>query len=1030
MTESRNRDLATSIGAAVASDNIATDGTLAISGVVTYTNLSDLPSSGVSAGDLGFVTANNGLYIRGSSGWYVIALVNTSPTYSTPPASSYDLAKDGSTTTAITIVATDPEGFTITYSVTADSGFNGLATVSQSSNVFTVTPKAEGVATTESGTLTFRATDGVNNTDVVSTFTLTFVTTIQNSAETVLLAKASGNSGTNSSFTDNSSNSHTITTTGNTLASSFSPYRSGGYSAYFDGSGDYLSIADSTDFTLGSGDFTAECWVYPTASPSQPVIFGQWSNPYSWAIEFSNDSNRNVRFLINDGTIRDNVSSTSVPLNNWAHLALVRNGSTFTMYVNGVSVDTYTSSASLVDATGPVTIGAQNGGGSPYQGYITDARLVKGTAVYTSDFTAPSERLTAITNTSLLACHLPYFADGSTNSHTITVAGNTKVEPLVPYDYNPYSASNHGGSALFDGTGDYLSIADSTDFNMGSGDFTVECWFYATDGGLSGAQAIMTTADTTDNQGFWMGTNGTNTYFLVGTSGSWSNFETGSATLYKNQWYHLALVRNGNSFKVYLNGVQDSSTTSTVTLTNTNNLIRIGGRTVNSQYFNGYVADARVVKGTAVYTSAFTPPTEPLSAVTNTSLLALQGDASIFDAAQINDLTLNGGVSSSTAQTKNASSSMYFDGSGDYIAISNLSPLGSGNFTIEFWLYNTNNSGSQNVFDTRTGSTGYTVNISTGGQLGFYSEIASGYAVQSSSSALSTNTWYHIAIVRRGSNMTLFIDGASADTGTNSNNFTSTVGTIGARYSRDQQYFTGYIEDFRITEGLSRYPFVPPEKTLTAITNTSLLTAHAATIIDGSTNAHTITANGDAAVSSFAPFTAGKSVYFDGSGDYLSVADDDTLEFGSGNFTIEAWVYPTSIDSSFSVIVNRWDSASTKSYLLALTSSAVYFYYSTTGSNQTLRQWSETVPLNQWTHLAVVRNGDNLYLFVNGRIHSTTNTLSGVTLYGGTSTTKIGILGDLNSTTDFTGYISNLRVVKGTAVYTNSFTPPTAQLEG
>lgn len=83
MTESRNRDLATSIGAAVAADNIATDGSLAISGVTTYTNLSDLPSSNVNAGDLGFVTANNGLYIRGTSGWYVIALVNTSPTYST-----------------------------------------------------------------------------------------------------------------------------------------------------------------------------------------------------------------------------------------------------------------------------------------------------------------------------------------------------------------------------------------------------------------------------------------------------------------------------------------------------------------------------------------------------------------------------------------------------------------------------------------------------------------------------------------------------------------------------------------------------------------------------------------------------------------------------------------------------------------------------------------------------------------------------------------------------------------------------------
>ena len=90
-----------------------------------------------------------------------------------------------------------------------------------------------------------------------------------------------------------------------------------------------------------------------------------------------------------------------------------------------------------------------NNTGTKVTGYITDYRIVQGTAVYTSAFTAPTERLTAITNTSLLTCHLPYIADGSTNGHTITPNGNAATKPFSPYDYKEYTVGDHGGSGLF-----------------------------------------------------------------------------------------------------------------------------------------------------------------------------------------------------------------------------------------------------------------------------------------------------------------------------------------------------------------------------------------------------------------------------------------------------------------------------------------------------------------------------------------------------------------------------------------------------
>lgn len=145
-----------------------------IGGTTTYDVIGDLPLSGNEAGDQAFVIATNRLYLWSGAGWYNIAIINATPTFSTGPDASYTLASDGVTTTVISLLATDPEGFTINYSAIADSDFNGLATVSQDSSVFTITPKSEANATTSTGTLTFKATDGVNIASEISTFSLTF----------------------------------------------------------------------------------------------------------------------------------------------------------------------------------------------------------------------------------------------------------------------------------------------------------------------------------------------------------------------------------------------------------------------------------------------------------------------------------------------------------------------------------------------------------------------------------------------------------------------------------------------------------------------------------------------------------------------------------------------------------------------------------------------------------------------------------------------------------------------------------------
>jgi hypothetical protein len=137
-------------------------------------------ATGMSAGAMAFVTANNNLYLYTGSGWFKIATVeNNSPSAITGVAATTALAADG-TATVITAVSTDPEGFPLTwsYSVTTGSLTNGggaSATVSQADNVFTITPTTTA-AYAGTFSITFSATDGTNAVTAASAFTLTFET--------------------------------------------------------------------------------------------------------------------------------------------------------------------------------------------------------------------------------------------------------------------------------------------------------------------------------------------------------------------------------------------------------------------------------------------------------------------------------------------------------------------------------------------------------------------------------------------------------------------------------------------------------------------------------------------------------------------------------------------------------------------------------------------------------------------------------------------------------------------------------------
>jgi len=148
------------------------------SGVDVYATISELPISGVNAGQQAFVESSNALYISNGSGWYSISLVNTNPTITAVQDASanttpFTLATDG-TATVITITASDPEDIPLTYNYSVSSGSLNGSTVTQADNVFTITPHASNATTFD---LTFTASDGINTaTSGANSFTLSFIT--------------------------------------------------------------------------------------------------------------------------------------------------------------------------------------------------------------------------------------------------------------------------------------------------------------------------------------------------------------------------------------------------------------------------------------------------------------------------------------------------------------------------------------------------------------------------------------------------------------------------------------------------------------------------------------------------------------------------------------------------------------------------------------------------------------------------------------------------------------------------------------
>lgn len=623
---------------------------------------------------------------------------------------------------------------------------------------------------------------------------------------TMLLHGDGTNGAQNNTFMDSSTNNFTITRNGTPTQGSFSPYGDL-WSNNFSGSGQYLKNTTATVTDFGAGNFTVEYWVYPTTTNS---TYQQHVGSATTSTGFG------CGMLNTAGTIYATTISTgydtgvAFALNVWTHIAWVRNGTTLTAYRNGVSIGSFTVSTNF-NETG-VGIGAQpNGAFITTACYLSNIRVVKGTALYTSNFTPSTTPLTAVSGTSLLTCQSNRFRDNSSNNFAITVTGTPSVQRFSPFDpAAEYSTSVIGGSGFFNGTSDYLTTSNGPTF---SGDFTIEAWVYLTN--LPTFSMLLGETDFPSYVGIKP------TAIEVGFARS-SNYPNWNFTFVRNTWYHLAISRQSGTVRCFLNGQQLtlSSGSATDTSTLSDGALAVGRYSYSPfYYFPGYISNLRIVNGTAVYTAAFTPPTAPLTAITNTSLLLNCVNAGIYDNAMMNDLVTVGNAQVSTAVKKYGTGSMYFDGTGDWLTFVD-SPnvqLGTGDFTIEGWVNLSLLGAARGIFSKGTSTTGLSLAVNALNQVVFNYTASS----LTGTTVLMATTWYHIAVVRSGSatgNVKIYINGTADATsgGAITDNFNQTnAGYIGADRIGTSP-MNGYIDDLRITKGYARYTanFTPPTAAL------------------------------------------------------------------------------------------------------------------------------------------------------------------------------------------------------------------------
>ena len=608
-----------------------------------------------------------------------------------------------------------------------------------------------------------------------------------------------------------------------------------------DSNHNYIRSTNSLYWVPNNDDWTVEGWWYCIDNNNGGFHNRLWAigdDLYSNCIsmEYSNDAV--LRFRYNDvsqcsGYFRQ--SDGSAILNEWVHVAVVRHNNGLTIYANGENIASSGFSTSLSYKGGnerlyigeaPAAGGNSNNyGSSSWYGYFQDFRMYN-RAKYTSEFTVAH-------------------ADPDVQA-SFPVASTKAVDP------------SNSGSWHCDGSNTTQQIYG--DFKTDDNDFSIECWIYPigdtlahlfqteniTTGALI-AQLGFRDVNSEDCRFLLRADNGTNLVDLVAPAG----------TCPVEEWHHIVGTVDASEkrSRLFVDGKLVKTGTYSGTRTGTGQLSYMGALGVGSRHFDGHLSNCRLEVGAipSEYQTTsicegeiiFTPPTEPLKKTSYTKLLGCQSNeypeaitysptAGGFSNSDLNKcaLSTNGGVTAGSDAPTGFAGSCDFNNANDRIDISNkggnrfLFPEGS-SYTVEMWVKHDDLSGQQTYWGDEWGNNAGMYFCKQGNNcLGMYYS----YWVVQGSTPLEANTWHHVAAVRDGHLLTLYVDGKQSGTAVDTANLTSITYAIGDTLapgggSQSSGQMKGRISNLRVVKGRALYRgnFTPPTEPLTAVQQTVLL---------------------------------------------------------------------------------------------------------------------------------------------------------------------------------------------------------------
>ena len=606
--------------------------------------------------------------------------------------------------------------------------------------------------------------------------------------------------GNNNVFADSSPNNISIVRSGSATQGSFSPFliqdhapynpAVHGASAYFGTSNtDNVYAASNTALNILTNNFTVEFWVNWTAWTGEQriILMGQSG---SSAIEIGRGTGSDILQVYTNTSLKISYP-WSPAVGAWHHIAVVRTGTgsgQLVLYINGVNVATGTSADSI--SNNNFFVGGLNwAAGYNTQGHISNVRVINGTAVYNSNFTPVMRPFGTLTN------NLLTFSEEFSNSYwtaqsaVVGLTTNAAIAPdgtpsatlLVPST----SSAGQNIAGLHDSA---AGVNTFSIFAKSAGYRYIQCFHSRSAGGDSGYVTFDLTTGTVTNSSVW----------------------SGSVVDVGNGWYRLI------------------ATTSSLAGASANSNVRwafTDGSASRAPVFTGngtsgiYVWGAQAELASSV--GNYTPT--PANFRTAPALLLNFANAAVVDSAGAQNFTTvsNATISSSS---KYGSGALTFNGTSDYLQSPavGLNAFGASDFTIEAWI------------SFNSVAAGQLVSAGTGGQTNAYywqyysSQLQFGVQAVGSVTVVNwtptANTWYHVCVMRQGTNYYQFINGQQVSVASYTQTWVDGPTYIGYGGAG---YFNGKMDDVRITRGVARYSFsgfTPPERALPEIGGDSFVT--------------------------------------------------------------------------------------------------------------------------------------------------------------------------------------------------------------